>query len=133
MALRVNSILRQLKSHYESKAIVYSVNGPLSKVLSVHSYPLKDLQPNEVILKILAAPINPADVNIVEGTYPVKPHFHEFGAIGGNEGVAEIVELGSKVTGFQKGDWVVSSGQSKRYRCCSNKFRNMADLCSNER
>ena len=47
---------------------------------------------------------------ISSGTYPVKPTFDSDGfAIGGNEGVARVVEIGSSVKGFTIGDWVLPS------------------------
>ncbi|KAJ3412243.1 hypothetical protein HDV05_001054 [Chytridiales sp. JEL 0842] len=63
-----------------------------------------------VRIKFLASPINPADINQIQGTYPVKPTFHTHLnglAVGGNEGLAEIVELGEDVRGYKKGEWVI--------------------------
>lgn len=36
---------------------------------------------NKLFVKILACPINPADINTIQGKYPVKP---EFPAVPGN-------------------------------------------------
>ncbi|KAJ9620436.1 mitochondrial 2-enoyl thioester reductase [Taxawa tesnikishii (nom. ined.)] len=66
-----------------------------------------------VTLKFLASPINPADINQLQGVYPSKPTFTtKLGttdpiAVGGNEGVAEVISVGSKVRGISKGDWVI--------------------------
>jgi trans-2-enoyl-CoA reductase len=65
-------------------------------------------------LRFLASPINPADINQIQGVYPSKPTFTtSLGtanpiAVAGNEGVAEIIALGDKVKsqGYKKGDWV---------------------------
>lgn len=46
----------------------------------------------EVRLRMLAAPINPADLNMVEGTYSLLPPLP---AVGGNEGVAVVEAVGS--------------------------------------
>ncbi|KAJ3064554.1 hypothetical protein HDU98_012042 [Podochytrium sp. JEL0797] len=63
---------------------------------------------SQVLLKFLASPINPADINQVQGTYPLLPKLSknllqhnpdEPYAIGGNEGVAEIVHVGKDVQG----------------------------------
>lgn len=43
---------------------------------------------------VLQAPLNPADVNQIEGTYPIKPTLP---ATPGNEGVGIVAEVGSKV------------------------------------
>ncbi|KAM3872820.1 LOW QUALITY PROTEIN: enoyl-[acyl-carrier-protein] reductase, mitochondrial-like [Diretmus argenteus] len=53
---------------------------------------------------MLAAPINPADINMIQGTYAVLP---DLPAVGGNEGVAEVVEVGSQVKSLKTGDWVI--------------------------
>lgn len=66
-------------------------------------------------LRFLASPINPADINQIQGVYPSKPTFTtSLGtanpiAVAGNEGVAEIIALGdrAKSEGFKKGDWVI--------------------------
>ena len=41
------------------------------------------------------------------GMYPATAKAQPFGAVGGMEGVAEIIEIGSNVVGFAIGDWVV--------------------------
>jgi mitochondrial enoyl-[acyl-carrier protein] reductase / trans-2-enoyl-CoA reductase len=62
---------------------------------------------------MLAAPINPADVNQIQGSYPTKPPLsttlgtQELSAVGGNEGVAEVVATGASVKTVEKGDWVI--------------------------
>ena len=47
--------------------------------------------PSELLLEWVAAPMNPADVNMIQGTYPLKPPLP---AIGGNEGVARVKKVG---------------------------------------
>lgn len=61
--------------------------------------PPAELLDGEVRLRILAAPLNPADLNFVEGTYGVKP---ELPAVPGIEGCGEVVE--SRSPDFQPGD-----------------------------
>jgi trans-2-enoyl-CoA reductase len=53
---------------------------------------------------MLAAPINPADLNMIEGVYGVKP---KLPAIGGNEGVGTIIGVGSAVKGLSVNDNVI--------------------------
>uniref|UniRef100_A0A6P8S124 Enoyl-[acyl-carrier-protein] reductase, mitochondrial n=1 Tax=Geotrypetes seraphini TaxID=260995 RepID=A0A6P8S124_GEOSA len=55
---------------------------------------------------MLAAPINPSDINMVQGTYAILP---DLPAVGGNEGVGEVLEVGSHVT-LKPGDWVIPAG-----------------------
>ena len=69
--------------------------------------PIEKLGPNEVKVKMLRAPINPADVNVVEGKYGILPD--KFPAVGGNEGVGVVEEVGAGKSDFQKGDLVVPS------------------------
>ena len=65
----------------------------------------EDLCDEEVAVAVLAAGINPADCNIIEGRYPMLPK--QLPAIGGNECVGEVVAVGRRVTGLSPGDWVV--------------------------
>lgn len=59
---------------------------------------------NQVLLKYLVSPVNPADINSIQGTYGIKPPLPAFG---GNEGVAQVLEVGPDVKGMGIGDWVV--------------------------
>jgi trans-2-enoyl-CoA reductase len=80
---------------------------------SLHKHLLPDMKPQDVHVRFLAAPINPADCNQVEGAYPIKPPFttslesKEPVAVGGNEGVAEVIALGDQVKDLSVGDKVV--------------------------
>ena len=58
----------------------------------------------EVVVKIEAAPINPADLNQIEGKYPVRPPLP---ATPGFEGAGVIVEIGEGVTGWSTGTHVI--------------------------
>ncbi|KAF6345057.1 mitochondrial trans-2-enoyl-CoA reductase [Rhinolophus ferrumequinum] len=53
---------------------------------------------------MLAAPINPSDINMIQGNYGLLP---KLPAVGGNEGVGQVVAVGSSVTGLKPGDWVI--------------------------
>jgi NADPH:quinone reductase-like Zn-dependent oxidoreductase len=64
---------------------------------------------NDVCVKMLAAPINPSDINRIQGVYPVRP---EPPAVGGYEGVGEVHSVGAAVTAFSPGDWVIPSPPS---------------------
>lgn len=59
---------------------------------------------DQVLVKFLVAPVNPADINLVQGVYPVKV---ELPAVGGIEGVGEVVEVGASVDDFKPGDWII--------------------------
>jgi NADPH:quinone reductase-like Zn-dependent oxidoreductase len=68
-------------------------------VLKLEPLELPPLADGEVRLKILGAPVNPADLNLIEGTYGVKPGLP---AVPGIEGCGEVVE--SRSADFQPGD-----------------------------
>ena len=42
-------------------------------------------------MKFLGSPVNPSDLNQIEGVYPIKPL--SFPSVGGNEGVAQVVSV----------------------------------------
>ncbi len=66
---------------------------------------LGNLTADAVRVRFLASPVNPSDLNQIEGTYPVKPD--KLPAVGGNEGVARVEQVGAAVTGLKAGDLVV--------------------------
>ncbi|XP_059607992.1 enoyl-[acyl-carrier-protein] reductase, mitochondrial [Phlebotomus argentipes] len=86
--------------------LVYSEFGEPAEVVKKVEEKLESPQANEVTVKILAAPINPADINTIQGKYPVKPPLP---AIGGNECLAEVTELGANVRNLAVGDRVIPS------------------------
>ncbi|KAF7722649.1 mitochondrial 2-enoyl thioester reductase [Apophysomyces ossiformis] len=92
-------------------AMVYSSYGKPSEVLKWHTYKLPALTPDTIQVKFLAAPVNPADVNQIQGAYPIKPPFLPLGdteaAVGGNEGVAQVIAVGENVHSHKVGDHVV--------------------------
>jgi NADPH:quinone reductase-like Zn-dependent oxidoreductase len=73
--------------------------GKPADVLELEELPSTNPLDGEVRLRILAAPLNPADQNFIEGTYGVKP---ELPAVPGIEGCGEVVE--SRSPDFQPGD-----------------------------
>ena len=58
----------------------------------------------EVIVKMRAAPINPADLNQIEGKYPVRA---ELPATPGFEGAGIVVDVGADVKGLTSGALVI--------------------------
>ncbi|XP_077991510.1 enoyl-[acyl-carrier-protein] reductase, mitochondrial-like [Glandiceps talaboti] len=53
---------------------------------------------------MLASPVNPADINTIQGIYPIKP---QLPAVGGFEGVGEVVQVGENVTKLKTGQIVI--------------------------
>ncbi|XP_033958868.1 enoyl-[acyl-carrier-protein] reductase, mitochondrial [Pseudochaenichthys georgianus] len=86
------------------KALQFRNHGDPSKVVQLEDVDLPPIGENDVLVKMLAAPINPADINMIQGTYAILP---DLPAVGGNEGVAQVVEVGRNVTSLKTGDWVI--------------------------
>jgi trans-2-enoyl-CoA reductase len=86
---------------------MYAEYGDPIKVLSKKEVQLKDPKSNEVVVQMLAAPINPADINTIQGVYGVKP---QLPAVGGNEGVGNIIKVGGNVKDLAPGDKVIPLG-----------------------
>ncbi|KIV84725.1 hypothetical protein PV11_00491 [Exophiala sideris] len=103
----------------QAKALVYSKYGEPKDVLSIHGHSISPAAGSSVVVRMLVAPINPADVNQIQGVYPAKPEMNtalgtsEAAAVAGNEGVGEVISTGSGVKTLSKGDWVImkSTGQ----------------------
>jgi len=57
-------------------------------------------------VKMLAAPINPADLNMIQGNYGVQP---KLPSVGGSEGVGIVEEVGSEVRELRVGQHVIPS------------------------
>src|SRR5256886_9756833 len=85
-------------------AAVYDTHGNPAAVLGVESRPWPSPGTGEAVVKMRAAPINPADLNQIEGKYPVRP---ELPATPGFEGAGVVVHLGAKVTGLTSGGLVI--------------------------
>lgn len=83
--------------------------------LSAYGDPLKMLQcvelpeprqpgPNEVLIQIEFSPLNPNDLLLAEGRYPVRP---QLPSIIGNEGVGRVIAVGPGVTQVEFGNRVL--------------------------
>ncbi|KAG6005449.1 hypothetical protein E4U21_007918 [Claviceps maximensis] len=102
----------------QAKALVYSQHGEPSDVLKLHTHTISPSIPiSSVLVRTLAAPINPADINTVQGTYGSKQALtsligtSEPSAVPGNEGVFEVVSTGDPSLSLKKGDWVIPAAQ----------------------
>jgi len=85
-------------------AVVYETHGNPADVLDVESQPWPTPSAGEVIVKMRAAPINPADLNQIEGKYPVRA---QLPATPGFEGAGIVAEVGSNVTNVAVGALVI--------------------------
>ena len=85
-------------------AAVYEKHGNPADVLHVETRPWPTPAAEEAVVKMRAAPINPADLNQIEGKYPVRPALP---ATPGFEGAGVVVELGAGVNGLTIGALVI--------------------------
>ncbi|CAH1118343.1 unnamed protein product [Phaedon cochleariae] len=82
--------------------LVYSEPGDPINVIRKETFPLPEPGDQEVLLEMLAAPVNPVDVNIVQGKYPMQVECP------GYEGVARVMKLGPGVRSLKVGDHVIA-------------------------
>jgi mitochondrial enoyl-[acyl-carrier protein] reductase / trans-2-enoyl-CoA reductase len=85
-------------------AVVYETHGNPADVLRIETQPWPKARPDEAVVQMCAAPINPADLNAIEGKYPVRPALP---ATPGFEGAGVIVDLGPEVTNVAIGALVI--------------------------
>ena len=82
----------------------YTSRGPVPQdVIACVERDTPTPQAGEVLLEMLAAPINPSDVLTLTGQYGMLPPLP---AVGGNEGVGRVAAVGSGVTSVEVGQRV---------------------------
>lgn len=82
----------------------FSKTGTPQEVLELQHRELAPVGPREVRVAMRYAPVNPADLNFIEGNYgrPSNPP-----AVPGTEGSGEVVEVGAEVESLAIGDFVI--------------------------
>ncbi len=85
-----------------SRRLVFHQTGKPADVLQIEDFTPRPPLAGEVLVRMLAAPINPADLNTIEGTYGVKPTLP---AVPGIEGCGEVQTSASP--DFAPGDRVI--------------------------
>lgn len=87
------------------KKAEYSRRGPVPQdVIEVVAFARPVLASGQVLVEVLAAPINPSDVLTLTGQYGLLPPLP---AVGGNEGVGRVVEIAADVQGLVPGQTVL--------------------------
>ncbi|GAB1190864.1 hypothetical protein APSETT444_000029 [Aspergillus pseudonomiae] len=116
----------------ESLVFAHGSTEPL-KEIRLHSIPTPtDCGPSQVIVELLAAPINPLDFLVLHGKYPVKPQNNvalangEQRPIPGSDGAARVVQTGSAVSQVRIGDTVIIRTH------CQGSWRTHAVLDEND-
>lgn len=87
-----------------SSFLQFDRTGDPAEVLSLHTRELAPPSGHEVRVRMRYAPVNPADINFIEGTYgrPAHPP-----CIPGHEGCGEVEAVGPAVTSLRPGDVVI--------------------------
>ena len=86
------------------RAIVIQTHGAPADVARIEEVEVPPPQAGEALVRTIAAPINPADLNFIEGKYPVRPVLP---ATPGAEGVGTVEEVGAGVDRVRPGDLVL--------------------------
>ncbi|KAF8328393.1 uncharacterized protein EI90DRAFT_3146154 [Cantharellus anzutake] len=113
MPHRLTIHVRRPSKRKPFRAFVFEQPGNPLECVNLRSFaPLPNPRPGQVQLKMLMAPINPSDVNVLQGVYPFKPPPRtDLGTenalyVPGNEGVGVVVEVGNGVNSLKVGDRV---------------------------
>jgi trans-2-enoyl-CoA reductase len=85
-------------------AIVIHEFGTPAEVVRVENVEVPPLDAKSARVRVLASPINPADLNVLEGKYPIRP---ELPGVPGVEGVGVVEEIGEGVKALHVGDHVM--------------------------
>ncbi len=86
------------------KVVVYETHGKPAEVLQIKTEPWPKPAADEAIVVMRAAPVNPADINAIEGKYPAR---REVPATPGFEGSGTVVEVGADVSTVNNGALVI--------------------------
>ncbi|XP_031837285.1 enoyl-[acyl-carrier-protein] reductase, mitochondrial [Nomia melanderi] len=104
------TLIRQMSTDLQLdsvKSLSYKEYGEPANVLHITTQTISQPGNNQVSVKWLLAPVNPADINTIQGKYPSKPPLP---AIPGNEGVGEVIAVGPNVKNLNVGDRIVPNG-----------------------
>src|SRR5437773_749775 len=82
----------------------YETHGNPADVLEIETQPWPTPASDEAVVQMRAAPINPADLNQIEGKYPIRP---QLPATPGFEGAGVVVDLGKSVKDLAVGALVI--------------------------
>ena len=121
---------RRRSHHYDVSELRVHAYGPVQAAaaaaasdssscdIRLHKYELSSssdtaIGNDELIVGLVAAPINPADMNVMEGQYASLPA--QLPSCVGLEGLFQVLHTGAGVTHLSPGDWVVPFGSSSAF------------------
>ncbi len=87
-----------------SDCLLIESHGTPATVIRVAPRELADPGPHDARVRMLYAPVNPADLNVIQGNYGRKPHLP---CIPGHEGIGRVEAVGAAVTSLAVGDLVL--------------------------
>ncbi|SHI48737.1 NADPH:quinone reductase [Rubritalea squalenifaciens DSM 18772] len=85
-----------------SQAVIFREFGKAEEVSALEVSPHPELQDGQILVRMLATPINPADINFIQGNYGIRPELPDTPGI---EGTGRILE--SKAEGYPEGAHVI--------------------------
>ena len=85
-------------------AIVFHAHGAPAEVAHAEQIEVAEPGADEALVRLLAAPINPADLNVIEGKYPIRPPLP---GVPGVEGAGVVAAVGAAVENVRAGDRVL--------------------------
>ena len=84
----------------KSLALLFNKHGNPQNVLQMTQLSISNSSnppsKHSILVKYLASPLNPSDLNQISGTYPNQPRDGLLPAVGGNEGIAEVIDVASQ-------------------------------------
>ena len=87
------------------KAIQLKAYGqPTENVGIVEINDIGTINNDEVVIEVLYSPVNPSDLLLMQGTYPIQP---KLPSVIGQEGAGRVVLVGTSVTTVKPGDIVI--------------------------
>ncbi len=99
------------------KSLQLNRHGRIEDALFLVEENEQRLDPGQIRVKMDCAPINPADINLIEGNYPIPL---ELPCTIGNEGTGTVMEVGKGVEAIQPGQRVVT--QAKLGSWCERRI-----------
>lgn len=85
------------------KTMKAAVLKEFSKPLIIEEIPIPEINPNQILIKIMASGVCHTDLHAINGDWPVKPNLP---LIPGHEGAGAVVAVGSQVKFIKEGDRV---------------------------
>lgn len=102
-----------MEVRHHTLAARYHTTGNPAEVLQIDQIPVESPGPGQVQLQMLYAPINPADINMIEGKYGEARPLPD---VPGNEGAGRVLAVGERLTGLKVGQLMLVDREAWRGR-----------------